>query len=118
MTSAVNTTSVVPRRFSCQVRQRWFSARHTCSIVISGFFPPEPIRVFGNKSHHHQAQDHVPHQRHITASLEVTKADLSLGHAKRVFHVPARERHTQQLLHRRVGGRIRDEILHFSRCQI
>src|SRR5205814_9205231 len=98
MTSAVYCSSDVSRRFACQVRQRWLSAWHTCSMVISGFFPPEPIRVFGDKSHHHQTQDHVPHQGHVTATLEVAKADLRLGHAKRVFHVPAREGHPQQFL--------------------
>ena len=77
MTSAVNTTCVVSRRFSCHIRQRWFNARQTCSIVISGFFPPEPIRVLGDKSHHHQAHDHVPHQRHITASLKMAKTNFS-----------------------------------------
>jgi hypothetical protein len=115
MTSAVCATSVVSRRFCCQIRQRWFNARQICSIVISGFFPPKPIRVFGNKSHHDQAQNHVPHQRHITASFEVAEADLALSHPKRMFHVPACERHTQQFLDGRVGGRVREEILDLAR---
>ena len=74
--------------------------------------------MFGDKSHHDQAQDHVPQQRHITAPLEVAEADLALGDSKRVFHVPARERHTQQLLYRRVSGRIREKVLHLLRGQV
>src|SRR5712692_1527271 len=111
MVSAVYSTPVVSRRCSCQIRQRWLSARHTCSIVISGFSPPKPIRVFGDKSHHDQAQYHVPQQPYITAPLKMGKADLALGHAKGVLHVPARESHTQQFLDRRVGGRVRKEVL-------
>ena len=38
--------------------------------------------MFGDKSHHDQTQDHVPHQGHITAGLEVAKTDLGLGHPK------------------------------------
>src|SRR6185369_12241047 len=98
MTSAVCITSVVPRRFVCQMWHRWFRARHTCSIVISGFFPPEPIRLFGDKTHDHQAQDHMPHQRHITASLEVAEADFALGQPKRVFDVPTAKGDAQKLL--------------------
>src|SRR5271170_5645234 len=104
MTSTVCSTSVVLRRFSCQIRQRWFSARLTCSIVISGFSPPQSIGVFGDKSHHDQAQYHMPHQSYMTAPLKVTEADLAFGHPKPVFHVPARERHTQQFLHWHIRG--------------
>ena len=118
MTSAVYATSVFSRRFLCQIRQRWFNARHTCSIVIAGFFFPQPIRVFGHKSHHDQTQNHVPHQRHITAPLEVAKADLAFDHPKRMLDVPARERHPQQFFQRRVSRCIRDEILHLTRRQV
>src|SRR3984957_19676323 len=118
MTSPVNTNSVVSRRFSCHIRQRWFNARHTCSRVISGFSPPEPIRVFGDKSHHYQAQDHVPHQRHIAAALEVTKTNFGLRYPKRMFDVPTTKRHTQQTLHRSVRRRVRDEILPLPRRHV
>ena len=118
MTSTVCSTSVVLRRFSCHIRQRWFNARLTCSIVISGFFPPQPIGVFGDKSHHDQAQDHVPHQPHVTSPFEMAEADFALGHAKGVFDIPATERHAQQPSRPACRGRVGDEILYLVGCQI
>src|SRR3954453_11958306 len=99
MTPAVCTTVVVSRRFSCHSRQRWFNARQTCSSVISGFFPPQPMRVFGDKSQHQQAQDLMSHQRDITAAFEMAEADLGFADAKRMFDIPAAKRDPQQDFH-------------------
>src|SRR5207248_7011109 len=107
MTSAVCTTVVFSRRFSCHTRQRWFSARHTCSIVISVFFPPQPIRMFGDKSQHQQTQDLMPHQRDITAALKVAEANFGFADAKRMLDIPAAERDAQQDFHWCPGRGIR-----------
>jgi hypothetical protein len=100
------------------MRHRWFRARLTCSIVISGFSPPKPIRVFGDKSHHHQAQDHVPHQGHVTARLEMAEAYFRLGHPNRMFHMPPAKRHAHQLLQRRLRRSVREEILDLRRRRV
>jgi hypothetical protein len=100
MTSAVCTNSDVPRWFASQTPQRWFKARHTCSRVMSGFFPPEPIGLLGHEAHHQQAQDQVPHQGPVVAALEVAKADLRLADPEGVLHVPPPERHPEHLLAR------------------
>src|SRR6266851_7107705 len=104
MTSAVCTNSDVPRRFASQTPQRWFSARHTCSRVISGFFPPQPIRVFGYEPQHQQTQDQMPPQRHVVAPLEMPETDLRLADAEGMLHVPAAEGDPQQLCSGVSGG--------------
>src|SRR2546421_8568684 len=100
MTSAVCTKSDVPRWFLSHTAQRWFSARHTCSSVISGFFPPQPIRPLGHEAQDQQTQEQMPDQPHVVPPLEMPKADFRLADAEAVFHVPAAEGHAQQLLQR------------------
>lgn len=89
MTSAVCTKSDVPRWFLSHTAQRWFSARHTCSSVISGFFPPQPIRPLGDEAKHQQTQEQMPDQPYVVPSLEVPETDLGLADAEGVFDGPA-----------------------------
>ncbi len=67
MTSDVWTNLDVPRRFASHTAHRWFNARHTCSSVTSGFFPPQPIRLAGHEAQHHQTQHQVTHHPRVVA---------------------------------------------------
>src|SRR5712691_3778806 len=96
MTKDVCSNSAVPRNAASHTVQRWFSARHTCSKVTSGFFPPEPLGLAGHEGHGYQAQHHVTHQPHVVAPFVMPKADLAFAHADAVLHVPAPKGHTQQ----------------------
>src|SRR5271170_4269111 len=98
MTSNSYTSSLLPRCRRSQRRLTTPSARHICSRVISGFFFPQPIRVFGGEPHGYQAQAQVPHQRLVAPPLEIGEAQLRFGHAETVFHVPAAEGHSNQRL--------------------
>jgi hypothetical protein len=67
--------------------QRWCSAWHTGSSVLAGLFPAPPLRMLGHEPHHQQAQDQVPPQGHIVASLEVPEAHHRLADATALLHV-------------------------------
>src|ERR1700736_1909270 len=111
MTSNSYASSLLPRCRRSQRRLTTRSARHTCSRVISGFFFPQPIRVFGGKPHCYQAQAHVPHQRLVVPPLQIGEAPFRLCHAKTVFHVPASESHSNQRLDLGVLGGVGQEEL-------
>ena len=85
MTSEVCLNWVVPLWLASAALQRWFNARHTCSRVISGFFPPESLRVQSHERHHQHAQQQVPHQPAVVPPLVVPKADLALGYPDAVL---------------------------------
>ena len=102
---------VVPRWRSCHSRLSRFNALQTCSSVTSGFFPPQPLRVAGDKGQPQQAQRLVPHQPRVVPPLLVREAQFTLAHPEGVFHVPTAEGHTHQRLHFRVLGRIGQEVL-------
>ena len=93
MTSDVWTNSDVPRRFASHTAHRWFNARHTCSSVTSGFFPPQPIRLAGHEAQHHQAQHQVTHHPRVVAALEVVEADLLLA-TRKTCSMPQRQKAT------------------------
>jgi hypothetical protein len=88
MTAAVCTNAEVRRRFASPTAQRCFSARHTCSSVISGFFPPQPFRVVGDEGQRQQTQQQVPHQCCITPAFKVREPDFRLAHPKRMLDGP------------------------------
>src|SRR5271165_6599221 len=111
MSTDLYVSRLVPRSASSQSTHCWFNASHTCSIVTSGFFPPQPLRLAGYKGQRYQAQRQVTHQRHIVPPLEVTKTDLTLAHAEVVLHVPAAESHTQQAQQRHPRRRVGHEVL-------
>src|ERR1700722_14166797 len=96
MTSESFCNRGVPRKASSHAEHCWFSARHTCSIVTSGFFPPQPVCLTSHECQCHTAQHHVPHQRHIVPALKVSETELTFAHPETVFHVPATEADTQQ----------------------
>ena len=102
------------RRFRCQTWQRWARARRVCSSVISGFFFPQAIRLFGEESRQDGAQGQVSDQRHVAAAFEVREAEFGFAHAEEVFDVPAGERDPQQSVQRCVGGGVRNEVFCFS----
>ena len=63
-----------------------------------------------DERHRDQAQGQMTFQRHITASLKVRQADLALGDAEHVLHVPADERRLQHAAHADASGRVGDEV--------
>src|SRR5262249_2729712 len=93
MTSNTYARSLVCRCRRSQCRHTSPSARHTCSIVSSGFFPPEPLGVLGHEAQRRQAQHLVPHQGHVVAALEVREPHLAPAHPEAVLHAGAAERH-------------------------
>src|SRR5215210_7978583 len=111
MTEATYSRSGDLRRRSCQRRQTVFRARAVCSIVNSGFFPPEPGGLLGHEQHHRLAEDQVPQQSLPAPSLEVAEADFALDQAERVLDAPAAEGHLQQELQRRPRRGAGDEVL-------
>ena len=102
MTAAVCLNSEVPRRLASHTPQRWFNARHTCSSVTSGFFPPQPLGLRRDKGQRQLAQRQVPQQRLIVLSLKVPKAQLTLAPAEPETGARNRIAHT-----RRIDGRLR-----------
>ena len=92
---------LVPRRCSCHSWLSRFKALHTCSIVTSGFFPPQPLRVAGYEGQHEQTERMVTHQPGVVPPLIVREAKLA--HPEGVFHVPAAEGYPHQGLQLSVG---------------
>src|ERR1700676_4167515 len=88
-----------------------FNALQTCSIVTSGFSPPQPLRVAGYEGQHQQAQRLVPHQGGVVPPLIVREAKLTLAHTEGVLHVPPPEGHPHQGLKLGVGRRGGQEVL-------
>ena len=97
MTALVWLISELPRRRRNTAAHRWFSARHTCSAVTRGFFPPQPLRVRRHEPQHHQGQDQVPHQPRVVPPLVVQQPRLLLAQPERVLHHPAAERGGQEV---------------------
>src|SRR5438552_12516235 len=95
MTSLLCRTSGTPRRRRNTAAHRWFSARHTCSAVTCGFFPPQPLGVSGHEPEHDQRQGQVPPQPGVVPTLVVHQAGLLLGEAEGVLHREPAERHGQ-----------------------
>src|SRR5262245_11753117 len=79
------------------------SARHTCSVVTSGFFFPQPVGLLRHEGQHHLTQSQVPQEPQPTAPLVVPQPQLVLAQTQAVFHVPTPERHPQQPPHARLG---------------
>ena len=50
------------RRFLCQTWQRWLRPQRVCFRVISEFFHPQPIRVFGDETQQQFADGQVSDQ--------------------------------------------------------
>src|SRR5579884_2896668 len=109
---------VVPRWLSSHSRLSRFKALQICSIVSSGFFPPEPLGVPGDETQHQQAQRLVPHQRRVVPPLVVREAEFALAHPEGVFHIPAAESDPQQRLYFGVGWRIGQEVLLLARLRV
>src|SRR5260370_1669610 len=97
MLAAVHGNRVVPRWRSSHAKQLVFRARHTCSRVTSGFFPPQALRLVSYESHRHQAQDQVSLQTDVMAALIVAKADLAFANPKRMLDIPTPQRHTPEV---------------------
>jgi len=91
-----------------------FSARAVCSSVTSGFFPPRTVGLFGHEQQHQLAKDHVPQQASIAAALEVTEADLALGHAEYMFDPSPREGDFHQRGQSRLRRSVGDEVFDLS----
>src|SRR6516164_66578 len=98
MTSTVHCNRVVPRVTASHSEQLVFRARHTCSSVISGFFPPHPLGLIGHEGHGHQAEHQVAEETDIVATLIMAKPDFAFANPKHVFDVPTPKGHTQELL--------------------
>jgi len=68
MISAASSTGEDERPRLNHRRQTVFSARATCSSVISGFFPQKPIGLLGDEGHDQLTEDHVSHQPDVAAA--------------------------------------------------
>ena len=88
-----------------------FKARAVCSIVTSGFFPPQPIGLLGGEQQNQLAEGHVSHQPLIAAPLEVSEADLGLCQTKHVLDPRPSEGDFHQCQQGRFGRGVGDEIL-------
>src|SRR5215213_5198379 len=95
MTLLMWRTSATPLRRRNTAAHRWFNARHTCSAVTSGFFPPQPLRVGGDEAEDDQGQGQVSHQPGVVPPLVIHQPGLLLPEAEGIFHRPAPERHGQ-----------------------
>src|SRR3954471_1627605 len=95
MTSLVCLTSGTPRRRRNTAAHRWFSARHTCSAVTSGFFPPQPLRVGGDEPQDDQGERQVSGQPGVVPPLVVHEPGLLLPEPEGVLHRPPAEGHGQ-----------------------
>jgi len=102
--------SFVPRLRLRYCRQVSFNARHTCSNVTSGFFPPKPHCVQRDKCQGHQAQRQMSFQRYVTSAFEMCQPDFALRDPEHVLHVPTRECHLQQPSQARSPSRSGDEV--------
>src|SRR5262245_28575700 len=100
MTADVYSTAVVARSAASHPAHTRLRARHTCSAVTSGFFPPKPLRLAGHERQRHAAQRQVTHQRHVTPPLEVPESQLRLAQPYAVLHVPTAEHRTHDPLDR------------------
>src|SRR5437762_10928854 len=92
MTSLLCRTSGTPRRRRNAAPHRWFNARHTCSAVTRGFFPPQPLRVGGDESQDHQGQRQVSQQPGVVPPLVVHQSGLLFAEPERVLHHPTADR--------------------------
>src|SRR5688572_8110953 len=112
MTDATCSTRDCPDLRSSQQRHSVFNARAVCSMVTSGFSPPQPVGLLGGEQQHQLAQGHVPHQPPVVSALEVGEADLRLGQAEHVLDAGPRERDLQERQQggpgRGVGGEVLD----------
>src|SRR5215207_5663377 len=91
MTSLACRTSGTPRRRRNTTAHRWFSARHTCSAVTDGFFPPQPLRLGGDEPEDDEGQGQVPDQPGVIPPLVVQQPGLLLPEAEGVLHRPPPE---------------------------
>src|ERR1700678_1979417 len=118
MTSCEYPRSVVPRWRRSQLRHTSAVARHTCSIVTSGFFFPEELGVLGDETQGNEAEGEVTHEAGITLALKVAEAEVALGGAEAVFHVPTAEGHTHKHFYRDIGRGVREEELLLARLVV
>src|SRR3954469_16781126 len=91
MTALVCRTSGTPRRRRNTAPHRWFNARHTCSAVTPGFFPPQPLRPGGHEPADDEREWQVPHQPGVAPALVVHQPGLLLAQPEGVFHRPPAE---------------------------
>src|SRR5438094_326479 len=115
MVSRVYWRRSVPRSLSSQRVLRTVNARQTCSIVTSGFFPPQLGGLLGGEGQGQLAQRQVPQQRPIVLSLIVPKAEFALADPETVFHVPAAKADPQQRPHRRGRRGVGQEVFLLAR---
>src|SRR3954470_3325796 len=91
MTSLLCRIAGTPRRRRNTAPHRWFNARHTCSAVTWGFFPPQPLRAGGDESQNHQRRRHVPQQPRVVTPLVVHQPGFRLAEPERMLHHPTAE---------------------------
>lgn len=114
MTSPVCCASGTPRRRRSIAPHRRFSARHTCSAVTAGFFPPQPLGVHRHEPEHHQGQEQVPEQPGVVPALVVHQPGLLFPEPEGVLDRGPAERHRQHPGDRLLGG-VGQEVLDLGR---
>src|SRR5258708_7425403 len=72
--------------------------------VNSRFLPPELLAHPRQEQVAHAAQNQVAFQSLVATALELVQANLGFLVLKTTLHAPPRERHEQQVLHRRFLG--------------
>src|SRR5579871_6072977 len=77
-----------------QNRQRVLRARAVCSKVNSersGFFPPQPVGLFGDEQEDQLAKDHMSEEALVTSAFKMSKAQLGFGQAEDMLDAGAGE---------------------------
>src|SRR6266511_22831 len=118
MTEATCSMRECLQRHSSQRRHRVFRARAICSIVTSGFFPPEPSRLLSEEEHDQLAEDHVSDQSSVAAAFEVSKADLGFGDSEDMFDTGPGEGDFHECGQGGSGRSVGDEVFDLARPDI
>src|SRR5271169_6252443 len=109
MTLPVCCSSGTPRRRRNSTAHRWLSARHTCSSVTCGFFPPQPFRVCRHEPQDHQGQGQMSNQPQVVSAFIVHQSRFLFGETESVLDRPTAKgdcQHLSQGCSRGVGDKV------------
>ena len=87
-----------------------FVAMWTCGNVISGFFPPQPLRLTCEKQMADLRNQQMTFQCRITPHLEVRQPQFAFFVLQTALDGPAPERHMQDRRERNARSRIAEKV--------